>query len=98
MVDVPAPQVKEDEVSQLRKETERLNKTREAIQRKLRNIEDNKSDLEFQRETLKGTILGLERGKLLREITTVILELLIISYSRDQHSHLKVVTDENTGN
>lgn len=55
-------QVKEDEVNQLKQETQRLNKTRETIQRKLRQVEDNKSDLEFQRETLKGQILGLERG------------------------------------
>lgn len=55
-------QVKEDEVTQLKNETQRLNKTRETIQRKLRQVEDNKADLEFQRETLKGNILGLERG------------------------------------
>ena len=54
--------MKEDEVNQLKNETQRLNKTREAIQRKLRQVEDNKGDLEFQRETLKGNILGLERG------------------------------------
>ena len=48
----------------MRQETARLNKTRETIQRKLRTVEDSKSDLEFQRETLKGQILGLERGKL----------------------------------
>lgn len=53
--------VKEDEVNQLKQETQRLNKTRETIQRKLRQVEDNKADLEFQRETLKGQILGLER-------------------------------------
>jgi len=53
--------VKEDEVNQLKQETQRLNKTRETIQRKLRQVEDGKSDLEFQRETLKGQILGLER-------------------------------------
>ena len=49
-------------MNQLKQETQRLNKTRETIQRKLRQVEDNKSDLEFQRETLKGQILGLERG------------------------------------
>ncbi|XP_060555610.1 cilia- and flagella-associated protein 58-like [Ruditapes philippinarum] len=53
--------VKEDEVSQLKSETQRLNKTRETIQRKLRQVEDSKAELEFQRETYKGQILGLER-------------------------------------
>ena len=49
-------------MNQLKQETQRLNKTRETIQRKLRQVEDNKAELEFQRETLKGQILGLERG------------------------------------
>ncbi|KAL5022872.1 hypothetical protein ScPMuIL_002027 [Solemya velum] len=52
---------KEDEVNQLKQETTRLNKLRETIQRKLRQVEDSKSDVEGQRETLKGQILGLER-------------------------------------
>lgn len=47
----------------MKSETQRLNKTRETIQRKLRQVEDNKAELEFQRETYKGQILGLERGK-----------------------------------
>lgn len=32
------------------------------IQRKLRQVEDNKGEIEQSRETLKGQIIGLERG------------------------------------
>ncbi|XP_041369085.1 cilia- and flagella-associated protein 58-like [Gigantopelta aegis] len=52
---------KEEEVTALKVETQRLNKTREIIQRKLRQAEDAKADVEQQRETLKGQVLGLER-------------------------------------
>jgi len=52
---------KEDDLNALKTETQRQNKTREAIQRRLRNVEENKSDIEQQRETLKGQINGLER-------------------------------------
>ena len=44
-------------------ETARLNKMRETIQRKLRNVEDQKADVEQQKETLKSQIIGLERGR-----------------------------------
>ncbi|KAK7469781.1 hypothetical protein BaRGS_00036208 [Batillaria attramentaria] len=52
---------KEDEVNGLKTETGRLNKMRETIQRKLRQVEDNKSDIERERETLRSQITGLER-------------------------------------
>jgi len=52
---------KEDDLNALKTETQRQNKTREAIQRRLRNVEENKADIEQQRETLKGQITGLER-------------------------------------
>ena len=55
-------QQKEDDLNALKTETQRQNKTREAIQRRLRNVEENKADIEQQRETLKGQITGLERG------------------------------------
>ena len=55
-------QQKEDEVTQMKGETARLNKMRETIQRKLRNVEDQKADVEQQKETLKSQIIGLERG------------------------------------
>ncbi|PVD31041.1 hypothetical protein C0Q70_10318 [Pomacea canaliculata] len=52
---------KEDEVNGLRSETQRLGKMRETIQRKLRQVEDQKADTERQRETLRAQITGLER-------------------------------------
>lgn len=55
-------QQREDEVNSLKTEAQRLNKTRETIQRKLRQVEDLKSDTERERETLRGQITGLERG------------------------------------
>ncbi|GFN90460.1 cilia- and flagella-associated protein 58-like, partial [Plakobranchus ocellatus] len=52
---------REEEVNNLKTETQRQNKMRETIQRKLRSVEDSKADIEQQRETLKGQITGLER-------------------------------------
>ena len=57
-------QSKEEEISSLKNDTIRLSKMRETIQRKLRSVEDNKSDIEQQKETLKSQIVALERGKL----------------------------------
>lgn len=41
----------------------RLNKIREQIHKKLRLIEEQKSEVEQHKETLKNQIMGLERGK-----------------------------------
>lgn len=57
-------QQKEDESNQLKAETQKLNKMREMIQRKLRQVEDQKGDIERERETLRSQITGLERGKM----------------------------------
>jgi flagellar biosynthesis chaperone FliJ len=54
-------QQKDDEINQLKKETTRLNKVRETIQRRLRQIEDLKAEVEQQKETLKSQNLALER-------------------------------------
>ena len=53
---------KEDEINGLKQDTVRLTKMREAIQRKLRTVEDQKMEVEQQKETLKGQIAGLEKG------------------------------------
>ena len=60
--DLDIYQQKEDDVGALKTETQRLNKMRETIQRKLRSVEDQKTDTEQQRETLRGQINALERG------------------------------------
>lgn len=64
-------QQKEEDVGSLKVETQRLNKMRETIQRKLRAVEDGKADTEQQRETLKGQIGGLERGGLLNWVILI---------------------------
>ncbi|XP_066278982.1 cilia- and flagella-associated protein 58-like [Branchiostoma lanceolatum] len=52
---------KEDEIQALRQDTLRITKVREAIQRKLRQTEDQKGEAEQSKETLKSQIVGLER-------------------------------------
>lgn len=50
-------------MSQLRQEVAKQTKMREAIQKKFHQIEDQKADVDVQRETLKAQIAGLEKGK-----------------------------------
>ncbi|KAM3835804.1 cilia- and flagella-associated protein 58 [Vipera latastei] len=52
---------KEDEVSQMRQEIGKLTKMREIMQRKLRVVEENKTQAECERDTLKNQIAGLEK-------------------------------------
>ncbi|XP_053245246.1 cilia- and flagella-associated protein 58 [Podarcis raffonei] len=52
---------REDEVSQMRQEISKLSKVREVMQRKLRAVEEQKTHAEFERDTLKNQINGLER-------------------------------------
>lgn len=54
--------LKEEEINTLRQENMKLAKLRETIQRKLRAVEDHKSEIEQDKETLKSNIIGLERG------------------------------------
>ncbi|KAK1802577.1 hypothetical protein P4O66_004231 [Electrophorus voltai] len=53
--------MKEEEVSKLKQEIIKLTKTREAIQKKLHLVEDQKLEVEQQRDTLKNQTAGLER-------------------------------------
>lgn len=53
---------REDEINTLKQDTVRLTKMREVIQRKLRAVEDQKLEVEQQKETLKSQIAGLEKG------------------------------------
>lgn len=55
-------QIKEDEVSNLKQELARIGKIRENLQRRLRNVEESKAEVERSRDTLKQTITSLERG------------------------------------
>ena len=54
---------KEDEINGLRQETLHQSAMAEAIQRKLRAIEDLKIEVEQREETLKGQVSGLKKGK-----------------------------------
>ncbi|XP_023653651.1 cilia- and flagella-associated protein 58 [Paramormyrops kingsleyae] len=53
--------MKEEEVNQMRQEISKLMKMREALQRRVRQAEEQKLDIEQQRETLKNQITGLEK-------------------------------------
>ena len=55
-------QTKEEEVNQLKLETQKLNKLRDGIQRKLRDAENHKLEVEQQRETLRSQVQAMERG------------------------------------
>lgn len=46
----------------MRQEIAKQTKMREAIQKKFHQIEDQKADVDVQRETLKAQIAGLEKG------------------------------------
>ena len=54
---------KEDEINGLRQETLHQSAMAEAIQRKLRAIEDQKIEAEQREETLKGQVSCLKKGK-----------------------------------
>uniref|UniRef100_A0AAY4F012 Cilia- and flagella-associated protein 58 central coiled coil domain-containing protein n=1 Tax=Denticeps clupeoides TaxID=299321 RepID=A0AAY4F012_9TELE len=53
--------IKEEECSHMRQEISKLSKVREATQRKLHQTEDQKVELEQQRDTLKSQMTGMER-------------------------------------
>ncbi|MEQ2253980.1 hypothetical protein ILYODFUR_038189, partial [Ilyodon furcidens] len=54
--------IREEELSQMRQEVAKQTKMREGIQKKLHQMEDQKAELDVQRETLKAQIAGLEKG------------------------------------
>ncbi|XP_068807258.1 cilia- and flagella-associated protein 58 [Struthio camelus] len=53
--------VRDDEVTQMRHEISKLNKVRDVLQSKLRVAEEQKVDAEYDRDTLKNQVSGLER-------------------------------------
>lgn len=54
--------MKEDEVTSLKIETQRLSKMRDGVLRKLRATEEQKTAVEHQREMLKTQMGNLEKG------------------------------------
>ncbi|MBN3297199.1 CFA58 protein, partial [Amia calva] len=53
--------MKEDEINLMRQENSKLTKSREVTQKKLRQTEDQKVEVEKERDMLKNQIAGLER-------------------------------------
>ncbi|XP_028322431.1 cilia- and flagella-associated protein 58 [Gouania willdenowi] len=53
--------LREDEVTQMRLEISKQIKMREAIQKKFHQVEEQKCDVDVQRETLKAQISGVEK-------------------------------------
>uniref|UniRef100_A0A8D0GWV4 Cilia and flagella associated protein 58 n=1 Tax=Sphenodon punctatus TaxID=8508 RepID=A0A8D0GWV4_SPHPU len=53
--------MREEEVTQMRQEISKLSKIREVLQRKLRVAEEQKAHAEYDRDTLKNQISGLEK-------------------------------------
>lgn len=58
--------LKEDEITILKAEISHLNKLKEKVQRTLRVTEEQKIDVERQREKLRQEIVSMERGKLVQ--------------------------------
>ena len=54
---------KEDEINELRQERLHQSAIGEAIQKKLRDVEELKIEVEQREETLKGQVSGLKKGK-----------------------------------
>ena len=54
---------KDEEISGLKKELARVSKIREALQRKLRQTEEQKMESEQRRESLRQQIQAMERGQ-----------------------------------
>ncbi|TRZ01432.1 hypothetical protein DNTS_013435 [Danionella cerebrum] len=53
--------VKEEEVAQMKQEISKLTKLRDGAQRRLKQMEEKKAEVEHQRETLKNQIAGMTR-------------------------------------
>ncbi|TNN51779.1 Cilia- and flagella-associated protein 58 [Liparis tanakae] len=58
-----ALKMREEEVGQMRQEIAKQAKMREATQKKLHQVEDQKADVDVQRETLRAQIAGLEKER-----------------------------------
>ncbi len=56
-------QLREEDINNLKQDSVRLARQREIIQRKYRGVEEQKIEFEHQKETLKGQISALERGR-----------------------------------
>lgn len=55
--------LKEDEIGSLKNDIARINKVREGLNRKLRIMEEQKSEMESSKESLRQHVASLERGR-----------------------------------
>ena len=53
--------MKEDEIGQYKYDSQRQTRMREALQRKLKQVEDQKIEFESEKELLKGQISAMEK-------------------------------------
>ncbi len=75
--------MREEEVNQMRQEIAKQTKMREAIQKKFHQMEDQKADVDVQRETLKAQVAGLEKG------------MGACHVSSYRHTHMYLESDRN---
>ena len=55
--------LKDDEIGNLKNDIARINKVKEGLNRKLRTMEEQKSEMESSKESLRQHVASLERGK-----------------------------------
>ena len=53
---------KEEDIGRLKQEIARVNRLRDGLQRKLRGVEEQKAEMEAQRDATKQQIVSLEKG------------------------------------
>ena len=54
---------KEEDIARLKQEIAKVNRLRDGLQRKLRGVEEQKAEMEAQRDATKQQIASLEKGK-----------------------------------
>lgn len=58
----PTCQMREEDLSQMKHEAAKQTRLKETNQRKLRQMEEQKADMEIQKEMLRAHISALEKG------------------------------------
>ena len=53
---------REEDIGRLKQEIARVNRLRDGLQRKLRGVEEQKAEMEAQRDATKQQIASLEKG------------------------------------
>lgn len=83
----------------MRQEIAKQMKMREIIQKKFNQMEDQKSEVDVQRETLKAQIVGLEKGQGAQsQIYSIMTELNTTMSSTVIHRAVRTITVFNLFN